>query len=373
MAGLIPLALSTNGHSPRYSTFMLDNDRRPPHRLASPPISPKSKPSSRLMQQSTLPTSDALPHSAMEWKVALGEVKRAYLAKKYRWSSDRCRDILNNAKAMETVEPTYLIYLRFYAATALEMQARAARPSSSRLGLLRQAQAHYRIAADLARQADEAMSRPSSRCSLSPVPSYRFSTDSDISRSSTSTRMSSPVPSITSVEDSVKRSSSATKPKKRVTFCDAPITEPIVRPDSPTLGFDDWIGQSSPEPVYPEPILKHVERAPAPMEMMLPSTPDLVQDDDESSDPFFYVRAVHRYCTIISSIRRQVDSHLAMLDQEMAARQLPTPERPASDETRTVDLAARIQRLRANGWRRTRFDAQRYEALCENALADLNE
>jgi hypothetical protein len=38
---------------------------------------------------------------------------------------------------------------------------------------------------------------------------------------------------------------------------------------------------------------------------------------------------------------------------------------------RALDLKARIERLRAEGWQRKRFDPRRYDALCEAALADL--
>ena len=41
------------------------------------------------------------------------------------------------------------------------------------------------------------------------------------------------------------------------------------------------------------------------------------------------------------------------------------------EDDRRVDLAERIQRLKATGWSRPRFDPSRYDDLCEQALAEL--
>jgi hypothetical protein len=47
------------------------------------------------------------------------------------------------------------------------------------------------------------------------------------------------------------------------------------------------------------------------------------------------------------------------------------PVHPSIDAGRSPELQARIERLRAKGWERKRFDARRYEELRENAVADL--
>ncbi|PNY25872.1 Uncharacterized protein TCAP_04191 [Tolypocladium capitatum] len=369
MTGLIPLALSPESPSKRYGVFLPDGDHMP-RRLSSMP--PKPAPPRRSAPKASLTPLCILPASAAEWKAALGDIKRAYMNKKYRQCSERCNDILNGAGDLDKVQPAYLVYLRFYAATALEIQARAVHHSSPhRVGMFRQAQAHYRAASDLAEQADEAMSRPSSR-GVSPMPSFHSSAGSDVSHPSPSTRMSSPAPSLGSVEDSVEDNvKPAAKPKKRVAFRDVPTMEPIIRPDSPTLGFDDWLGPSSPEPLYPGSILKHEDEAPADADVPTATTPELARDDEEPADPFFHVRSVHRYCSILSSIKHQISLHLVLLDMEIATCRLPSPASPTNDELRTLERSARVERLRANGWQRPRFDVRRYEALREKALADL--
>jgi hypothetical protein len=40
-------------------------------------------------------------------------------------------------------------------------------------------------------------------------------------------------------------------------------------------------------------------------------------------------------------------------------------------ELRKVELKARIERLREAGWKRGRFDGEKYRRLCEQALAEL--
>lgn len=267
------------------------------------------------------------------------------------------------------------------------MQARAMHHTSPcRTTLLKRAFDHYTTASELAQQADRDMSRP-----RFTRPSHHGASDSDVSHSTASTRMSSPVPSLSSVEGArlsttttLKRSHHGPPPrpkKKKVAFCEnpvvAPVAEPIIRPDSPTLGFDEWLGRSSPELVYPEPILKSATRAAkaphAAVHTPAPSSPVLSEpESEEDIDMFFPARTVHRYCSILSSIQRQITCHLTTLDIEIAACQVPTaPALSSNREMRDLDLQARIQRLKASGWNRPRFDAMRYETLRENAMADM--
>ena len=41
------------------------------------------------------------------------------------------------------------------------------------------------------------------------------------------------------------------------------------------------------------------------------------------------------------------------------------------EEVREVDLRERISRLKEGGWRRERFDGERYRCLCEKALGEV--
>ncbi|KOS18729.1 hypothetical protein ESCO_000754 [Escovopsis weberi] len=337
-----------------------------------------------------LATHKSLPKSPVEWKKALAEIKREYINRKYRACHTRCVELVENTKNQH-VENAHMLYVRFYAASAIEMQVRSLQQNSSyRTKLLLEAREHYRAASDLAAAEDASKRRPSSR-SFSPVPSLHSSSPSD-SRSITPPTSRGPSPS-PSLDSCLKSSISAPKPKKRVAFIGVPTYEPIIRPDSPTLGFDDWLSP----PASPEPVIASAPE-PAPLDRMdrglsslpLPSpTLSIASTDSMSSSPsplssptsddgvpdvdyFLSQRSVHQYCTILASLQRQISSHLSWLDQDIAAAMAPQPPTIMTDELRALELRTRIERLRANGWKRARFDVSRYEALRESALGDIN-
>jgi hypothetical protein len=93
---------------------------------------------------------------------------------------------------------------------------------------------------------------------------------------------------------------------------------------------------------------------------------------------------VHRYSALLTSLQRQVFRHLTFIESELleivAQEAVPPspvsvmvvhPVHPSIDAGRSPELQARIERLRAKGWERKRFDARRYEELRESAVADL--
>lgn len=237
------------------------------------------------------------------------------------------------------------------------------------------------------------MRRRSSSRSLSPLSSLHTPFGSDASFSTVSSRTSSPSLSISSLDSCLKTPNSRPKPKKRVAFCDVPsyepsyesAYEPLVRPDSPTLGFDDdWcVRQPTPEPpaLYPAPLRLSSGKSQFPLPSPTNSDFSAAQDDDDddsyfdtpsTADSFLRARSVHHYCTVLSGLRRQIASHLEWLERDIAAAEEPKPLQALSEEMRALDLRARIERLRANGWKRERFDFRRYEALRESALADMS-
>ncbi|KAG6041778.1 hypothetical protein E4U41_001990 [Claviceps citrina] len=381
MASLIPLALGNECHAatnndwlPNYDDILGRFPRAPlrqrslrsllqPEYLQENKRQPQTKQVSKYL---------STPCTDMEWKTTLGEIKRDYMNRRFRQCSTRCHEVLAQGDRLAQAHPIHLVYVRFYAATALEMQARAMHHSSPcRATLLRQAYNHYSTASDLADQADQEASNLSShaRTSTFSLSKLHSPAGSNVSASTISTMMSSPTPSLGSCDDTFKPSPR----KKKVAFCDEPMTEPIIRPDSPTLGFDEWLGRSFPEPAYPESILKSVKQTPMMPCDDAPRSPDISDMEAEEGDPFFHARSVHRFCTILGSIRRQIASHLTTLDIEIAACQIPTAPAFTSPEMKALDIQARIERLRACGWKRARFNVERYETLRENALADIAE
>lgn len=421
MPGLIPLRMSTL-ISPSKITFSFSDDKSDytsweptPYRPRTHEVEHRRAARERVVPEPLIVPKPA-PTTPAQWKKALSEVKRDFANRKYRQCSMRCTEILDDVKdsvrynAPPSEEPCYsftntitsqnkpetacLIYIRFYAASALEMQVRSLQHNSPyRTKLLHQARHHYRVAADLIKEDEAAKRRPSSR-SLSPMSSLHTPFGSDASVSTVSTRNSSPSLSISSLDSCLKGRNSRPKPKKRVAFCDVPSYEPscepsyessyepLVRPDSPTLGFDDDWGfrQPTPEPpaLYPQPVQLGSGRPQFPLPSPTNSEFSTIPDDDDSyfdtpttADSFLHARSVHHYCTVLSSLQRQIASHLEWLERDIAAAENPKPTQILSEEMRALELRTRIERLRANGWKRQRFDFRRYEALRESAIADI--
>ncbi|KAK2611089.1 hypothetical protein N8I77_004465 [Diaporthe amygdali] len=483
--GLIPLMLSPSltesfGSGPSRTTVILPggqytnpsaassstpahkrnaSDVTPMIKLSRPPV----KTTKRHSQQvpASLPV---LPFTSAEWKKAITEIKKCYVTRRYRACSARCNEILTNSKDLSKVQPAYLIYLNFYAAASLEMCARPLQPASSyRSSLLQQARGHYNAASSLIRKAEEvALSQSRSTSAASSLPSLHSPSGSVSSRAWTpeSCLMT---PSCThSRKSSLQqepRSGDRERPKKKVSF-ELPkdkdrwsfrLPEPVVRPDSPTLGFDDDYfvsGASRQElPDLPAVSSKRWSRQDFevdPLDSPASSPPPMpsISEDEEPSPssspssegfgpdacPFGQfgaidsesARSVSRYCETLSSLKTQVASHLASLNEllesderlqihDQQQQQQQQPESPLlydattiksahvnrvshdgrqrsgssmsfssvgsigeDDEARLQDRMARIDKLRMSGWKRKRFDASRYEVLCETVMAELN-
>ncbi|KAF3360296.1 hypothetical protein VdG1_01256 [Verticillium dahliae VDG1] len=365
MPGLIPLMLHAPGAASRRSILLSPGSSAFP--LSSPPPTqttlkrmgsldaaaarPKARSPKRLSLQApaSLPV---LPYTAADWNKAVAEVKRHYSNRQYRACSARCCEILDNFKDEANVEPTYLIYLHFYAATSVEMLARPLNTSSPyRVKLLNQARAHYARAAELIQTADETIStysRPSSAATTAP--SLHSPSCSISSRSST--ELSSPTASICSLEDAMAKLANTPAPlqtKKR----------------------------EVPESKLPAAIAV-APSASAP-------TPEPPIEDSEGNDyGYLRERSIHRYCALLVALRSQIASHLAAVDAQLAPQastianhrlsfsvstRAATPD--VDDEMRALDLKARIERLRASGWKRQRFNPRRYEELRESVLAEM--
>lgn len=148
-------------------------------------------------------------------------------------------------------------------------------------------------------------------------------------------------------------------------------------------------------------------------------------DDSHSSEyPFFQpgdvesARSLGRYCETLSALKIQVSNHLAALDGLLEKDLQSRPESPSlqhdvaaspnrvslhsggngrqsragsesaprgsssldfvaeegveESEEKARERKARIDRLKMSGWRRKRFDASRYEVLCDVVMTELN-
>ncbi|SPJ74375.1 uncharacterized protein FTOL_04106 [Fusarium torulosum] len=340
-----------------------------------------------------------LPCTSIEWSKAISDVKREYINHRYRPCATRCSEILDNLKDSSIVEPAYLIYLHFYAANSQEMLAlELPRATPARTTLLNQARDHYQRASTLINAADSTVGpallrRPSG--TTTTLPSLH-SADSSVSSYTSSTWTSSHSVSPASSISSIQSMPVSKRKKKRVTFSDVPM-ELLERPDSPTLGLGSFLGPArSTSPEYSgsesSPIMAPLRSATQIPRSIL--TPRSVQSEVASYpnpelDPFRHARSVHRYSALLTSLQRQVFRHLNFIESELGQPQtiVPDEESPPSptamspvpavsstikaDKTRSPELQARIERLRAQGWERKRFDARRYAELRESASADM--
>ena len=285
--------------------------------------------------------------------------------------------------------------------------------SPYRAGLFQRAREHYDHAASLIREAEES-AHIRNRLSLSPL---LFSSPLSPAGSTSSrawtpdTGLSSPSPSVCSSEDFGARftrshstslpvaSSSPGTARKKVSFempiDKFPVPQPHIRPDSPTLGFDDEyfnIGLSlqnlpdlpyRPQTLLVTPLVLGAEDSPVtPSALKEVSISEygvsrsefdvsrrFLEEDFSSSDS---------YCARLSDLSLRVAQHRANLDAissvavDSETSFLDRSPTPVEDECQTSQRKARIERLRKIGWQRKRFDPSRYEALRNAALAELD-
>ncbi|KAJ4297094.1 hypothetical protein N0V88_004011 [Collariella sp. IMI 366227] len=358
----------------------------------------------------------ALPRTQEEWRKAIGEVKRKYFGKRYRACSARCIEILDGIKDASQVEPAYLIYLHFYAATSMEICARPL-PSTSalRATLLQQARTHFDQASALINAAEESVLRkfrPGS-VSSSCASSCHSPSGSVSSRTcwTPDTRVSSPTDSICSFDDdlaSPKSPSSLKTPGspqqkrvKKVSFSlpkdDDPAvfrfpTEPFIRPDSPTLGFgsfgclDDF--QEIEMPLHTIHESDEEEDDDHHSQTSHHTNQPPFEEEEEQDAPHHLAHSITRACEHLSSLRSQLARHSTSLEEMLAnaartttnshsrthSRSMSTSSTSSfgGEDARAADRKERIERLRNCGWQRKRFNARRYEELCESVMAEMS-
>lgn len=380
----------------RDSTFALAKQSVPKRQSLPVPARASASSSTPAPASPALPPTSALPQNRKDWKRAIVEIKKLHIGKRYRACSARCIEILDSIKDKEDVrvEPLYLIYLHFYAATCMEICARPLPTASMfRTTLLQQARTNFEQAASLISAAENSVLKQAWRSSgtFSSSGSSCHSPTSSISSSIDSrawtpeSRMSSPTSSVFSQEDLANNTESAnpTKRTKKVSFSvpheefDFGFSEPMVRPDSPTLGMDFGYfpaANTRQEEVPQVPASKYQE-----VELPLPINTEIQQFEncEEDDDTLNITKSIDRFRDQLHELREQLERHSANLDQQLEAMATEPPKSPTrgsgvgKEELRALDRQARIERLRKDGWQRKRFDTQRYEELCETVLAEL--
>ena len=286
-----------------------------------------------------------------------------------------------------TAEPVHLIYLHFYAASALEMQANALHHSSPHKGqFIQQARDHYRRASVITEAESESASCLPSR--HSSVSSSAYTPVLSEGTGGASTRSSSPALTFLLDEDEDDEDLEAIREKmlkkhhrKQVSFGGVSYaTDPFIRPDSPTLGFDGGFGRPPPNPTSPYTQTEFTLRDQlSPISPRTPASFSMIQgaleeaDEVEDLDPkqsHEHTQALRRYSSSLMFLQQQIATHMSDLETKSKILSSTVAHAAANHEMRQLELRARIARLKANGWRRQRFDSGRYEALREAAMAD---
>lgn len=247
-------------------------------------------------------------------------------------------------------------YLHFYAAISSELVARSSQNlSAAKVSLLERAKASYLSAA---------ASLPESNFSTSDLVDHHSDDSSDnttesfglpsrpstpcLNRAPSSAYPSSPS-SVESVEDFLHNQ------------------EDIPKPSPLRINKVQRLGSILDTPTTPRPT-RPISVASAKSVTFAPSTSTWLQE-----------RSLDRYNAHLISFASMLDHHIRVVDTLLDDVKIAQANRYtctrlpsyADEETKTADLRVRIGELKAKGWKRERFAPERYQELCERALAEL--
>ncbi|KAI9679969.1 MAG: hypothetical protein M1817_004984 [Caeruleum heppii] len=331
------------------------------------------------------------PVTPTEWRQALHGVKALYLKGQYKQCTARCAQLLEEAD--ETTHPLHKTVLVFYAATCLDITARALHPlASTKLEVLSVAREHYERAAATLPSAAEIITTTVTL--PSPVSQSSASTPMTPANSPTSLYSSSPS-SLGSLDDSRQETMKAEGEEEEEELTntdDESDNETICLSDSltsPTKEPPTTLSQSSISSIEipkPSPLRirkPHVRFTSDPLLVTPPkplinttttSTTTMTSTIPDPTIPHPLTTHFTRTTTHLSSLARQIQTHIAHLDTLIASTTTSQSTRkvrfvdlrdPTEEEVRGWDRRERIERLRREGWKRVRWGerAGRYEVL----------
>ncbi|MCJ1266797.1 hypothetical protein MMC22_006682 [Lobaria immixta] len=315
----------------------------------------------KALPSSTSVTFPEHPITLPQWKTALQRVKLLYLKGRLKECSAQCSLLLSEVN--ESPHPLHTSCLHFYLALSTEGISRLTHNlSTAKIQLLKQARGSYQAAA---------LSLPVVE---STTESHEY-LDDEASSESASTSASTPRAAL-SIPSPTRPSSPA--------YSSSPSSFDLYSPYSNE--FDD-VPQPSPlrirKAIHPCSLLP-VKNLSIPTSKTLPCSPPPTPPSTtitftSSTATWLQTRAYHRFSSQLASFAEMLTGHIAVVDDLLVvaeetqanrhAKRLPSYG--ADDETRAEDRKWRIARLREQGWRRQRFQPERYAALCERALEEL--
>ncbi|EPE29649.1 hypothetical protein GLAREA_00809 [Glarea lozoyensis ATCC 20868] len=423
MDQLIPLFLKATAPQTQNSQICRWNPDPIP-RAESPTLPLPSKSTSRPRRRPG-PVTDLtiVPYTASEWLKVMEEVKTLYYKQQYRQCSARCKQILETIRDPYRVHPLYSIYLCFFAASSLELTARSLHNNSSlKLPLLQESLTYYRKAQSYMEFAafatnPDIIHASSHKSHSSMSSSIRSSVESVFSETSNSSVASSILDSPTSTDTpELKRqnsTSSILKPaplrtnKKRVSFL---LTSEPTIPDSQNGGImtaEDLLARFPSPPTHDTLSPTIIPQNYAALTTYNPP-PSPTYPLPSPSPSHISARALARYKSHLTSLKSQLEYHAASTTAQIhtlstirRARRSngpdlfsqspstsPTSPTTATQPTATLalglgltpettssshTLTSRIQRLKQRNWLRPRFNAVRYQDLCDRAIAELDD
>ncbi|KAG4443729.1 hypothetical protein IFR05_000818 [Cadophora sp. M221] len=376
-----------------------------------------------------------LPYTQKEWAAVMEEVRMLYSKGQYKHCAMRCKQILDGIKDPYGVHPLYSIYLSFFAASSLEMAASTLNNhSSTKLPLFQESLAFYQKAESFVEYASFSsdpniafatrqisMYGHASHSSISS--SIRSSVDSVFSQASASSMYSASSStyggdSPTFEESSLKRSASNSSSsedsegprrrsgrfqnrKKKVSFSlQLPTVDSETSLDLSATPGDAITGTVT--SIADASTLLDAFPAPPSKESSPSRASSPAKSPRESLSSIYLSQSVARYRTHLTSLQSQLGFHISSIHAQISAlsevrrpRRSNTPTQYSFDreggeelemvrgrsggmngeerESRRPDLRERIERLKEMGWKRKRFDGERYRVLCEKALGEVNE
>ncbi len=338
--------------------------------------------SKRPLPSSTSMVFPEQPRTLEQWKSALSHVKNLYNRAQWKYCVAQCNHLLSetHAKVHPAIKYAFVLaddqtkplqlhatYLCFYAASSTETMARIMHTMSiSRIQTLEKAKLSYQAA-------------------MSSLPAPEPLLDmTDSMADDPFLTMPAPSPPRDSSEATLELPSSpnsisafSIEPDKHATDEKTLELPPLRIRKATCSGQDPAIYQFAPQhlptPPY-TPSTPHPSQSP-PLATADPTT------SLNATSIWLHNCALERYNEHLASFSAMLANHICVINnlsqstRETQSRRF-TVRRLASygedeQEAKAADVRGRIASLRETGWRRERFQAERYRRLCEVALAEL--
>ncbi|PQE29081.1 hypothetical protein CJF30_00004127 [Rutstroemia sp. NJR-2017a BBW] len=377
MGGLIHLKLQPMERNPILPIYSTPSD-----------ITSASSPALSSQKSRPKPIFDLLlfPYTQEEWRFVMEQVKRLYVDREYKQCAARCKQILDSIKDPYRIHPLHSLYISFYCATCLEITASSLHNNApQKLSILQDALTYYQKAESYIPFAEiptTSHSRAGSRSS-STSSSVRSSVDSvfssALSSASTADTLSPLISSCSPFYEEDERTPSR---KRTVSVSSAMSARSDITSDDPF----------KPAPLR---VRKKVSFSTQPPTLITSDscTPLPPQETPFPAHLFALTTSLTNYTLTLSSLASQIHYHTthiqtlidAILSLRKSRRSNPPSFAPSLFNSSSEDLSLankelrkkkeireRVQRLKAQGWPRRRWDAERYERLREKAEREMS-